>query len=162
MTCVSSTSLFTFFQLLGHISYFSKLKYKKFMACPPISQAWFKYIMKYEGPFWSLYWVCVTSILGVSMASLTELSFNWTGFISAMISNIAFTYRSIYSKKAMVRLPMMPDPCSDHLCELQLRFQAQVFCLYFYFLPQYTEADFITSCNVLVSKMSYAYPLFRI
>ncbi|KAG5023395.1 hypothetical protein JHK85_019737 [Glycine max] len=38
---------------------------------------------------------------GVSMASLTELSFNWVGFISAMISNISFTYRSIYSKKAM-------------------------------------------------------------
>lgn len=36
------------------------------------------------------------------MASLTELSFNWLGFISAMISNISFTYRSIYSKKAMV------------------------------------------------------------
>lgn len=35
------------------------------------------------------------------MASLTELSFNWTGFINAMISNISFTYRSIYSKKAM-------------------------------------------------------------
>lgn len=42
-------------------------------------------------------------VIGVSMASLTELSFNWTGFISAMISNIAFTYRSVYSKKAMVR-----------------------------------------------------------
>lgn len=41
-------------------------------------------------------------VLGVSMASLTELSFNWLGFISAMISNISFTYRSIYSKKAMV------------------------------------------------------------
>ncbi|XP_039015542.1 triose phosphate/phosphate translocator, chloroplastic isoform X1 [Hibiscus syriacus] len=40
-------------------------------------------------------------IIGVSMASLTELSFNWTGFISAMISNISFTYRSLYSKKAM-------------------------------------------------------------
>lgn len=50
----------------------------------------------------SIYW-CSNSVLGVSMASLTELSFNWTGFISAMISNIAFTYRSIYSKKAMVR-----------------------------------------------------------
>jgi len=37
------------------------------------------------------------------MASMTELSFNWTGFISAMISNVAFTYRSIFSKKAMVR-----------------------------------------------------------
>ncbi|XP_074278773.1 triose phosphate/phosphate translocator, chloroplastic-like [Silene latifolia] len=40
-------------------------------------------------------------VIGVSMASLTELSFNWLGFTSAMISNIAFTYRSIYSKKAM-------------------------------------------------------------
>ncbi|KAB2612074.1 triose phosphate/phosphate translocator [Pyrus ussuriensis x Pyrus communis] len=40
-------------------------------------------------------------VIGVSMASLTELSFNWLGFGSAMISNIAFTYRSIYSKKAM-------------------------------------------------------------
>ncbi|KAL9265136.1 Triose phosphate/phosphate translocator, chloroplastic-like protein [Drosera capensis] len=40
-------------------------------------------------------------VLGVSIASMTELSFNWTGFISAMISNISFTYRSIYSKKAM-------------------------------------------------------------
>ncbi|KAJ7538964.1 hypothetical protein O6H91_11G070900 [Diphasiastrum complanatum] len=40
-------------------------------------------------------------VLGVSMASLTELSFNWKGFISAMTANIAFTYRNIYSKKAM-------------------------------------------------------------
>ncbi|TVU19014.1 hypothetical protein EJB05_35137 [Eragrostis curvula] len=43
-------------------------------------------------------------VLGVSMASLTELSFNWTGFINAMISNISFTYRSIYSKKAMTNM----------------------------------------------------------
>ena len=41
--------------------------------------------------------------LGVSMASLTELSFNWTGFFSAMVANVAFTYRSIYLKQAMVR-----------------------------------------------------------
>lgn len=40
-------------------------------------------------------------VIGVSMASLTELSFNWLGFVSAMIANISFTYRSIYSKKAM-------------------------------------------------------------
>jgi len=39
---------------------------------------------------------------GVSMASMTELSFNWKGFISAMTANVAFTYRNIYSKKAMV------------------------------------------------------------
>ncbi|KAL3501502.1 hypothetical protein ACH5RR_035951 [Cinchona calisaya] len=47
-------------------------------------------------------WLSLTPVvIGVSFASLTELSFNWTGFISAMISNVAFTYRSIYSKKAM-------------------------------------------------------------
>lgn len=40
-------------------------------------------------------------VLGVSAASMTELSFNWRGFISAMTANIAFTYRNIYSKKAM-------------------------------------------------------------
>ncbi|KAM7269396.1 hypothetical protein ACFE04_024893 [Oxalis oulophora] len=43
-------------------------------------------------------------VIGVSMASLTELSFNWLGFVSAMISNVAFTYRSIYSKKAMTSM----------------------------------------------------------
>ncbi|CAL0318202.1 unnamed protein product [Lupinus luteus] len=48
-------------------------------------------------------------VIGVSMASLTELSFNWTGFISAMISNIAFTYRSIYSKKAMIEGPKLME-----------------------------------------------------
>eukprot|EP00250_Pteridium_aquilinum_P011138 c19859_g1_i1 orf=444-1793(-) len=47
-------------------------------------------------------WLSLTPVVvGVSMASLTELSFNWLGFISAMTSNIAFTYRSVYSKKAM-------------------------------------------------------------
>ncbi|XP_062013082.1 triose phosphate/phosphate translocator TPT, chloroplastic [Rosa rugosa] len=49
----------------------------------------------------SLWLSLLPVVLGVSMASLTELSFNWLGFISAMISNISFTYRSIYSKKAM-------------------------------------------------------------
>ncbi|CAM8998560.1 unnamed protein product [Rhodiola kirilowii] len=51
-------------------------------------------------PF-SLWLSLAPVVIGVSMASLTELSFNWTGFISAMISNGAFTYRSLYSKKAM-------------------------------------------------------------
>ncbi|GJP49411.1 hypothetical protein CLOM_g8621 [Closterium sp. NIES-68] len=41
-------------------------------------------------------------VLGVSIASVTELSFNWTGFLTAMISNISFTYRNVFSKKAMV------------------------------------------------------------
>lgn len=39
--------------------------------------------------------------LGVAAASASELSFNWTGFISAMLSNLTFSFRAVYSKKAM-------------------------------------------------------------
>ncbi|KAL9668692.1 hypothetical protein QQ045_006230 [Rhodiola kirilowii] len=59
-----------------------------------------QFILGQQIPF-SLWLSLLPVVLGVSMASLTELSFNWLGFISAMISNISFTYRSIYSKKAM-------------------------------------------------------------
>uniref|UniRef100_A0A7N0UBA1 Sugar phosphate transporter domain-containing protein n=1 Tax=Kalanchoe fedtschenkoi TaxID=63787 RepID=A0A7N0UBA1_KALFE len=58
------------------------------------------FLMGHHIPF-SLWLSLAPVVIGVSMASLTELSFNWTGFISAMISNGAFTYRSLYSKKAM-------------------------------------------------------------
>lgn len=59
-----------------------------------------QFVLGQQIPF-TLWLSLAPVVLGVSMASLTELSFNWTGFISAMISNIAFTYRSVYSKKAM-------------------------------------------------------------
>ncbi|KAL6850152.1 hypothetical protein ACP4OV_020779 [Aristida adscensionis] len=59
-----------------------------------------QFILGQQVPF-SLWLSLAPVVIGVSMASLTELSFNWTGFINAMIANISFTYRSIYSKKAM-------------------------------------------------------------
>lgn len=33
------------------------------------------------------------------MASASDLSFNWTGFITAMISNLTFGFRAVLSKK---------------------------------------------------------------
>jgi len=36
---------------------------------------------------------------GVAMASAGELSFNWSGFISAMVSNLTFGFRAVWSKK---------------------------------------------------------------
>uniref|UniRef100_A0A803RA91 Sugar phosphate transporter domain-containing protein n=1 Tax=Cannabis sativa TaxID=3483 RepID=A0A803RA91_CANSA len=62
-----------------------------------------QFVLGYQIPL-SLWLSLAPVVIGVSMASLTELSFNWTGFVSAMISNIAFTYRSIYSKKAMTEM----------------------------------------------------------
>lgn len=40
-------------------------------------------------------------MMGVAAASAAEVSFNWTGFISAMLSNLTFSFRAVYSKKAM-------------------------------------------------------------
>ncbi|XP_016508918.1 triose phosphate/phosphate translocator, chloroplastic-like isoform X2 [Nicotiana tabacum] len=67
---------------------------------PFFSAAASQFVLGHQIPI-SLWLSLTPVVIGVSMASLTELSFNWTGFTSAMISNIAFTYRSIYSKKAM-------------------------------------------------------------
>lgn len=39
---------------------------------------------------------------GVILASLTEATFNWTGFLSAMFSNITFQSRNVLSKKLMI------------------------------------------------------------
>ncbi|PIN21949.1 Glucose-6-phosphate/phosphate and phosphoenolpyruvate/phosphate antiporter [Handroanthus impetiginosus] len=67
---------------------------------PFLNAAASQFVLGHHIPL-SLWLSLAPVVIGVSMASMTELSFNWTGFISAMISNIAFTYRSIYSKKAM-------------------------------------------------------------
>ncbi|XP_064979065.1 phosphoenolpyruvate/phosphate translocator 1, chloroplastic-like [Musa acuminata AAA Group] len=40
---------------------------------------------------------------GVALASLTEASFNWAGFWSAMASNVTFQSRNVLSKKVMVK-----------------------------------------------------------
>lgn len=38
---------------------------------------------------------------GVALASAAELSFNWLGFSSAMVSNVTFAFRAVWGKNAM-------------------------------------------------------------
>ncbi|MEW5302526.1 MAG: hypothetical protein WDW36_005304 [Sanguina aurantia] len=40
---------------------------------------------------------------GVALASAGELSFNWTGFLTAMASNLTFGFRAVWSKRAMTK-----------------------------------------------------------
>ena len=35
----------------------------------------------------------------LAVASASDLTFNWTGFISAMVSNLTFGFRAVWSKK---------------------------------------------------------------
>lgn len=57
-------------------------------------------------------WV-VSSLLpivgGVALASMTEASFNWAGFWSAMASNVTFQSRNVLSKKFMVKKDQAMD-----------------------------------------------------
>jgi solute carrier family 35, member E1 len=45
----------------------------------------------------------VPVVVGVVVASATDLSFTWAGFNAAMMSNLAFQCRNVLSKKAMMR-----------------------------------------------------------
>lgn len=38
---------------------------------------------------------------GVALASATEVTFNWAGFLAAMGSNVTFQSRNVFSKKFM-------------------------------------------------------------
>ncbi|CAD7696063.1 unnamed protein product [Ostreobium quekettii] len=42
---------------------------------------------------------------GVAMASAAELTFNWLGFGSAMLSNITFAFRAVWGKSAIKSIP---------------------------------------------------------
>ncbi|GAB2284662.1 GABA/polyamine transporter [Dionaea muscipula] len=48
-----------------------------------------------------VYWSLVPIIGGCALAAVTELNFNMIGFVGAMISNLAFVFRNIFSKKGM-------------------------------------------------------------
>eukprot|EP00899_Mesostigma_viride_P009008 jgi/Mesvir1/18108/Mv09406-RA.1 len=44
----------------------------------------------------------VPMVGGVALACLGELSFNWTGFLGAILSNVAYAFRAVVSKRSMV------------------------------------------------------------
>jgi solute carrier family 35 protein E1 len=50
----------------------------------------------------SVYFSLVPIIGGCALAAATELNFNTVGFVGAMVSNFAFVFRNIFSKKGMV------------------------------------------------------------
>ncbi|ERN15705.1 hypothetical protein AMTR_s00048p00229560 [Amborella trichopoda] len=95
-----------FFHTVGHIS-----------ACVSLSRVAvsFTHVIKSSEPVFSvvfsaflgerypfLVWLSLFPIVfGCSLAAITELSFNLQGFYGAVISNIGFVLRNIYSKKSL-------------------------------------------------------------
>lgn len=52
-------------------------------------------------PTWGILGSLFPIVAGVGLASLTEMSFNWIGFLAAVGSNVALQSRNILSKKLM-------------------------------------------------------------
>jgi solute carrier family 35, member E1 len=49
----------------------------------------------------SVYLSLIPIIAGVSLSAVSELSFSWPGFLFAMLSNVAFAARNVFSKRNM-------------------------------------------------------------
>lgn len=51
-----------------------------------------------------LVWSLAPIVVGVSIASATDVSFSWVGCVAALASNLASTARNVYSKQVMSRV----------------------------------------------------------
>ena len=59
------------------------------------------YMVLATRPSAPLVWSLVPIVVGVSVASATDVSFSWVGCVAALGSNLASTARNVYSKQVM-------------------------------------------------------------
>ncbi len=53
---------------------------------------------------------------GVALASTSEVTFNWPGFLAAMGSNVTFQSRNVFSKKFMAKAKVRSSSYKRQTC----------------------------------------------
>ena len=71
-------------------------------AAEPLFSALFSYLFMGDMPPLPVLLTLLPIVGGVVIASASEASFNWGGFLSAVASNITFQSRNVLSKKLMI------------------------------------------------------------
>ena len=90
----------------GAISFTHVIKATEPVWSALISAVFFREYLK-----WPVYATLIPIIGGVSLASITELSFTWMSFTAALLSAVASAAKAIISKKVMDR----PEPLGENL-----------------------------------------------
>lgn len=64
---------------------------------------------------WSVYLSLIPIISGVAMAAVSELTFQWPGFLLAMMANVGFAGRNVFSKLTMGAYKKDPSLTAENL-----------------------------------------------
>lgn len=137
---IKAMALPTISHLVGHVSTCISFSYVAVSfshivkACEPAFGALGSAVVLGEVYSPGVYLTLLPIIAGVALSAVTQISFSWAGFLFAMLSNVAFASRNIFSKLTMGEFKKDPTLTPANIYGLMSIFALLIeipFALYF-------------------------------